>query len=65
LESKKSSSKAKKLVPGAIMSSISPVSSLPDLEGPYSNQNQQQSRMDEYIVSLRSQRSNGSVSSSI
>jgi hypothetical protein len=56
---------ARKLVPAAIMSSIGPAPSLLDLDGLYNNHNQQQSRMDEDIVSLRSQRSNGSVSSSI
>jgi hypothetical protein len=55
---------ARKSVP-AIMSSIRPVSSLPDLDGPYNNHNQQQSRMNEDIVSVRSQRSHGSISSSI
>jgi hypothetical protein len=58
---------AKKSVP-AIMSSISPAPSLPDLDGPYNNHNQQQSRMNEDIVSVRSRRSHGSsvsVSSSI
>jgi hypothetical protein len=55
---------AKKSVP-AIMSSIR---SFPALDGPYNNHNQQQSRMDEDIVSTRSRRSHGSsvsVSSSI
>jgi hypothetical protein len=56
---------ARKLVPAANMSNLRPAMSFTDLDGPYNNRNQQQSRMDEDIVSLRSQRSNGSVSSSI
>jgi hypothetical protein len=55
---------ARRSVP-AIMSSISPAPSLPDLDGPYNNHSQQQSRMNEDIASVRSQRSHGSVSSSI